>query len=1052
MDVSVIFATYNRSDVLEDVLNKWREVKAVSKYEFEIICSDDASTDNTVDILLNANDLPITILKNEKGGAGPARNAALKVAKGKIVIFTGDDMFPNPEFINQHYQNYLKFGDKVATLGRIDWHKDIKLNHLMYHITDIGCEQFGFIGLPPYQLIDFRHFYTSNISVPKTLLDSLDVHFRTDFDKYGFEDIELGYRLQKAGMKIYYDPSIVIEHHHIYSSVEKFCIRQETAGEELVVFNDMYSDLEDKCICDVDNCKRSFIIFKSRKKQAWSIKGFAIYIFIYLSRKATHIMEKLMAKKGFHFMESLCSVIYSGIFQFYFFYGCATRIAQGTNSGRSLITEFTFKYLKSNFAQIYLDTGYGFNENESRKWMIWDKSFIVLEMNLHKGIKEIRFSPLKNKCIAWIKSIYYVTETGEHVAAHECWHNYCYSDGCKYDFSNTIDPQIVFNDINDTYKKFVVEMSVEDMNTRKTYLAIRRSLGKIYHKLIAKKNRNKNVEIEYAYGQPRHIQLGIDASNSELTQKLIDEYNAEAKIFGESIEFSPVSHMKPGYTNYLYKPTRTPLDKAQMLQVVYTLMNCNYDYVLVSKSYDAFPLLGGECIEDGLIYSSLLSGDTLTEKLQYAVGRYMRLPSFTFSKQAINVEDILKNVSLIDKHYLSQKAMSKPVFQISQRMFHYQKQKPMVFVLPVFLAMGGVERNTIETMRSLKDDYEFCMITMEYHAPGQGSLHYQLEGLCDYIFDLKEITDFTNYFSVLYELKQIFHPDIVWLCNNFPWLEDHFGEFRKLFSDTAIVTQDVYDTKVGWIEYYNSTDIIKCDRFIAITELIKDTFMKKYNIPEKKIDVIYPVVDEKHILFERQSTVSYEEICSKYNIDPEKKHFSTVGRIAEQKNPIRYLEMVHELATQFEDIQFIMVGEGNLDKAVDEYIIAHNMQKEITRVPYISNAPEFIKILDGLIILSDYEGMPIVSIEAMSFGIPVMSTDVGDLKRFLLQTNGGMIIDSSVSDSSNFKTFYSNLDNYRKNAIASADKILHFFSAGYQAEQYRKCFSKAQSDIVKGTK
>ena len=144
MDVSVIFATHNRADVIGDVLNTWREVHKSTKYEYEIICSDDASDDETTTIIEQAVDLPITLIRNEKGGASKARNAALKVATGKIIIFTGDDIFPSVDFVNAHYENYLKYGAYIATLGRIEWHEDLKLNQLMYHITNVGCEQFGF--------------------------------------------------------------------------------------------------------------------------------------------------------------------------------------------------------------------------------------------------------------------------------------------------------------------------------------------------------------------------------------------------------------------------------------------------------------------------------------------------------------------------------------------------------------------------------------------------------------------------------------------------------------------------------------------------------------------------------------------------------------------------------------------------------------------------------------------------------------------------------------------------------------------------------------------
>ena len=191
--VSVIFATYNRCDVIRQVLQQWEKVDKTTKYSYEIICSDDASSDNTVSIIEEFVDkLPITILRNEHGGASRARNAALKIARGEIVIFTGDDIFPTENFINKHYENHLLFGDNVSTLGRIEWHKDIEMNHLMYHISNVGCEQFGFATLPPHSTIDYRFFYTSSISVSRKLLNSLHEYFSLSFDRYGFEDIELG--------------------------------------------------------------------------------------------------------------------------------------------------------------------------------------------------------------------------------------------------------------------------------------------------------------------------------------------------------------------------------------------------------------------------------------------------------------------------------------------------------------------------------------------------------------------------------------------------------------------------------------------------------------------------------------------------------------------------------------------------------------------------------------------------------------------------------------------------------------------------------------------
>lgn len=1044
MDVSVIFATYNREDVINDVLDRWRKVKDKTKYEFEIICSDDESSDKTVEYIEKAIDLPITLIRNKKGGAGRARNAALKIAKGKIIIFTGDDMFPDENFVNAHFENYLKFGDNIATLGRIEWHENLKLNHLMYHITNIGCEQFGFVGLPPYQMIDFRHFYTSNISVSREKLNSLEWYFDTSFDKYGFEDIELGYRLEKQGVKIYYDPDIVITHHHMYPSGEKFCVRQLNAGEELVVFNDLHRDLEDKCIIDIDNYKKSFDLYFNKMKIWNRVEGNIIEFVNFLGKKSALFIEKILYRKSFSFLRKTCSLVYAGIFKYSFYFGAAKKIANGSCTP-SEVACFAFRYMKKGYTQIYYDTGHGFNEKESRKWVCWSDEFNSLEMNLPDKVRKIRITPMKNKCKAEIVKMEFVDTINKKVPAKVECHNACSDNSIKYDFTNTDDPQIIVKEIPKNYKKFIIDLKVCDMKKKNLFTAIKRVLGKFYHKQKVMLTSDKIEHISFEYGQPIRIQIGIEWE--EKNQKdLVDIYRNAAKILGSSVLISPIEKMEEGYTDYIYKPLFEPLDRVQFIQVVYTLLNTPYDYVIVSKAFTEYPNVACKDERDVIIYSKLLGKTIETIDFNNAVGRYMRLPSFKVEKSIKNILNLRLPIEL-NQEYILSNSTCMPRFRISPREFGYYKDKPIIFVIPIFLAVGGVERNTIEVMRELKKEYSFCLLTMERHMEEQGSLHYQLQGICDYFFDMREITDHKNYLSVLYELKKIFNPDLLWVCNNSPWYEEHSSNIRKLFENIPIVMQDVYDTKVGWIEYYNCPGIKSCDRFIAVTELIKNTFITQYSIEEKKIDVIYSVVDAKKIREEKERPINYNEICKLYNLDINKQHYATVGRLTEQKDPIRYLKLIREVTKEkrMNNIQFIMVGDGVLREEVREYIEKNGMDDQVIQIPYISNTPQFMKFLDGLILTSLYEGMPIVSIEAMSMGTPVFTTETGDLKRFLKRTQGGIIVDEKKSDGQNFIEFYEDIMTYKSNAQQHEEEILNFFSVDFQTDMYRESFEKAIS-------
>ena len=80
--ISVIILVYNNEQFIQQCLET---VINQTLKEIEIICVDDGSTDNSLDILIKYSiiDRRITVLKQNNLHAGIARNAGLTIAKGK---------------------------------------------------------------------------------------------------------------------------------------------------------------------------------------------------------------------------------------------------------------------------------------------------------------------------------------------------------------------------------------------------------------------------------------------------------------------------------------------------------------------------------------------------------------------------------------------------------------------------------------------------------------------------------------------------------------------------------------------------------------------------------------------------------------------------------------------------------------------------------------------------------------------------------------------------------------------------------------------------------
>ena len=136
-----------------------------------------------------------------------------------------------------------------------------------------------------------------------------------------------------------------------------------------------------------------------------------------------------------------------------------------------------------------------------------------------------------------------------------------------------------------------------------------------------------------------------------------------------------------------------------------------------------------------------------------------------------------------------------------------------------------------------------------------------------------------------------------------------------------------------------------------------------------------------------------KECIKKLDLPNNKKIFLYIGWLDKHKG-INYLyDAIKLVNKKRNDLHFVFIGDGSLR----EYLINKSKKDGIKNLQIISNVshkeiPYFINSSEALILPSEAEGMPNVVLEAMSCGIPVISTDVGDVKEFVTHENNGLII------------------------------------------------------------
>jgi len=100
--ISVILATHNGAEVLERSLAAMAALRRPAGGA-EVIAVDNASTDATAEILrAHAAKVPLTVLHEPRRGKSFALNRGLAAASGDLLVFTDDDVLPDPDWLEAY--------------------------------------------------------------------------------------------------------------------------------------------------------------------------------------------------------------------------------------------------------------------------------------------------------------------------------------------------------------------------------------------------------------------------------------------------------------------------------------------------------------------------------------------------------------------------------------------------------------------------------------------------------------------------------------------------------------------------------------------------------------------------------------------------------------------------------------------------------------------------------------------------------------------------------------------------------------------------------------
>ncbi len=196
----------------------------------------------------------------------------------------------------------------------------------------------------------------------------------------------------------------------------------------------------------------------------------------------------------------------------------------------------------------------------------------------------------------------------------------------------------------------------------------------------------------------------------------------------------------------------------------------------------------------------------------------------------------------------------------------------------------------------------------------------------------------------------------------------------------------------GFEKYYGLRKIIakfilpRANLIRVVSKRLKKYMINEFKVNESKITVIPIFVNIKN---NEQINLHINNAENQDN----KFIFLTVGRLVPVKNIKIQINAMKRVAKQNkEKIELWVIGKGLERKKLETESKKLDLKNNIKFWGWQNNLAKFYKQADTFLLTSNYEGWGRVIIEAASYGLPIIMTDVGCAGEVIINNKSGLVI------------------------------------------------------------
>jgi glycosyltransferase involved in cell wall biosynthesis len=201
-------------------------------------------------------------------------------------------------------------------------------------------------------------------------------------------------------------------------------------------------------------------------------------------------------------------------------------------------------------------------------------------------------------------------------------------------------------------------------------------------------------------------------------------------------------------------------------------------------------------------------------------------------------------------------------------------------------------------------------------------------------------------------------------------------------------------TKIGNIIKRKAYQLMlrKSGAIVTVSEQVKHSLLQGLGLQAKQVEKVFVVNNGVHVP-ERLEYEKRREVRERFGVEKDQIWLVSAGRLTEAKNFQHLVAAVGTLARAGKNIKCLLAGDGHLRQDLEVQIRAESLTDIFTLAGNRNDLDQILLSADVLAMSSRWEGLPLVLLEGMAAGLPVVGTRINGFLDIITHGREGFLVE-----------------------------------------------------------